>query len=67
MAEHVFENTMCYTYTTTQDEIVISTAPNKIVQSNNFIQKNVQCCLSQPSEVVVIHYIDNDTHIHLAK
>ena len=66
MAEHVFENTMCYTYTTTQPEIVISTAPNKIVQQSKN-QKNVQCCLSQPSEQPVIHYNENDTHVHLAK
>jgi hypothetical protein len=44
MAEHVFENTMCYTYTTTQHEIVISTAPNKIVQqSKNQKMYNVAC------------------------
>ena len=66
MAEHVFENTMCYTYTTTQHEIEISTAPNKIVQQSKN-QKNVQCCLSQSSEQRVIHYNENNTHLHLAK
>ena len=65
MAEHVFENTMCYI--TPHPEIVISSAPNQIMQSNNVVQTNVQCCLSHPNELPVIHYNDNDTHLHLAK